>query len=175
VPRLVFRAWDGLYRIRSPRFRIAAQKPSRILRSPRDGHQLDEPADRLRVQLDVPRCGPRPTAPSGRRIACQNAVIMSSRSCLTQSRGNAVFCRRSRSGTGSRHPRRCRGWLSSATPYAASSSGSCSRRRYAFIHSITGVSQALSSLAAGKLSASEIVDLDLELGSRNSGATAHRK
>jgi len=27
----------------------------------------------------------------------------------------------------------------------------------------------------GKLSASEIVDLDLELGSRNSGATAHRK
>jgi len=138
------------YRIRSPRFRIAAQEPSRILRSPRDGHQLDEPADRLRVQLDVPRCGPRPTAPSGRRIACQNAVIMSSRSCLTQSRGNAVFCRRSRSGTGSRHPRRCRGWLSSATPYAASSSGSCSRRRYAFIHSITGVSQALSSLAAGQ-------------------------
>jgi hypothetical protein len=69
----------------------------------------------------------------------------------------------------------CRGWLPSATPYAASSSGSCIRRRYAFIHSITGVSQAFSSLAAGKLSASEIVDLDLELGSRNSGATAHRK
>jgi hypothetical protein len=94
------------YRIRSRRFRIAAQEPSRILRSPRDGHQLDEPADRLRVQLDVPRCGPRPTAPSGRRIACQNAVIMSSRSCLTQSRGNAAFCPRSRSGTGPRHPRR---------------------------------------------------------------------
>ena len=70
---------------------LGAQYPFRHRLDPGMAHQVRKSLDRLRMHFHIPAPGPRPTAPPGRCIASQKAVIMSSLSCSTHSRENADF------------------------------------------------------------------------------------
>jgi hypothetical protein len=58
---------------------------------PRMGDEVDEAAEGLRVDLDIPASRSPSTAPPGRWIASQKALIMSSRMASAQSREKATF------------------------------------------------------------------------------------
>ena len=68
---------------------LGAQYPFSHRLDPGMTHQVCKSLDGLRMHFHIPAPGPRPTAPPGRCIASQKAVIMSSLSCSTQSRENA--------------------------------------------------------------------------------------